>query len=72
MLVPKTSCLLGCGWNDDAVLHYCCCSVYWRFLAERLRVQVSRSREHAFMVAKGMSEDCIKQLAIGLYSLFRT
>ena len=75
-LISKRNCILGCGWPDDSIMHYCCCSVYWRFLCAPfpigLGVNLNRSRDAALMMTTSLTDADYVRLATGLYALFRT
>jgi len=76
-LVCQRPCLLGCGWDEDSLKHYCCCNVYWDFLrAHRIngnrRFGQQHSRETALLVAPNIDEDDVVHLGVGLYALYRT
>ena len=66
LLLQQRGCLLGCGWDDDALGHYACCGVYWQF------VHLPRPRDAAFFIIPDLSHDDVVRLAIGMYALYRT
>ena len=76
-LLQQRGCLLGCGWDDDALSHYGCCNLYWKFVATA-RPQglglngVKRGRDATFLISPMLQEDDIVRMAIGLYALYRT
>ena len=75
-LLPPRPCLLGCGYDEDRVDHYCCCNVYWSFLRrprpQGLGIQSERSKDTALLLNKSLSDEDVLRLAIGLYALYRT
>ena len=76
LLTPRP-CVLGCGWEDDELGHYVCCSVYWAFLCKQrpqgLGIAAGlRGKDSAFLISSLLSEDDIVRLAVGLYALYRT
>jgi hypothetical protein len=76
-LLQQKGCLLGCGWDDDALGHYICCNVFWHY-ARMPRphglglTHVQRGREAAMLVSPSLAEDDVVRMAIGLYALYRT
>ena len=76
-LLPNRPCLLGCGWPDDDLRHYVCCSCYWEFLCKQRPRGLGISglkgcKEVALGLSKEIEDDDVVRLAIGLYALFRT
>jgi hypothetical protein len=69
------SCVLGCGWEEDSIEHYSCCSVFWGFVhlqrPEGLGVPSTfRSREALFLLTPGLTEQDKVRLALGLHGLY--
>ena len=76
-LLNQCGCLLGCGWDNDALGHYTCCRHYWEFVqAPRPQglgiITACRSRDFALLVSPKLNNDDAVRLAIGLYALYRT
>ena len=75
-LLPPRPCLLGCGYDEDRVDHYCCCNVYWSFLRrprpQGLGIQSERGKDTALLLNKSLSDEDVLRLAIGLYAVYRT
>ena len=76
-LLPARPCLLGCGWPDDGLGHYVCCSVYWQFLCKDrprgLGIRgLRRTKENAMLLCCGLDDEDVVRLAVGLYALHRT
>ena len=75
ILSPRP-CVLGCGFDEDRVDHYCCCNVYWDFLRrprpQGMGIQSPRAKDTAMLLSKHLSSDDVLRLAFGLYGLYRT
>ena len=77
LLLQQRGCLLGCGRDNDALGHYACCGVYWKFVhlprPQGLGLaHVKRGRDAAFLMLADLSHDDVVRLAIGMYALYRT
>ena len=69
-------CLLGCGWEEDSLEHYATCSIYWDFMSQRRPYGMGlpiawRKRDRFSIVEKGLDEEDIVRLALGIYALHR-
>ena len=75
LVLQNRGCVLGCGWDDDAIEHYGLCSKWWSFPLGRRPggmgiTTASRCREAFFLLQVGMtSEDQIK-MALAIYALY--
>ena len=76
ILQPRR-CVLGCGWEDDELEHYVCCSFFWNFIRKQRpqglgMTTVPRHRDSTFLLAPQLDDDDAIRMAAGLYALHRT
>ncbi len=70
-------CLFKCGWKEDKLEHYICCSIYWQFVTAGRPTGLGvaachRSREGALLLSPALVDSDVVRLAVGLYALYRT
>ena len=69
-------CVLGCGWDKDAVEHYGRCKVFWEFLAlprsGGLGIPIQWRSADSFLLLSDMAEENKVRIAVGMYALYRT
>jgi hypothetical protein len=75
LAAQNRGCVLGCGWDDDAIEHYGLCAKFWEFvLAPRpngLGVTTGRRCREAFFLLQGsMSEQDRVRMAVGMHALY--
>eukprot|EP00973_Karenia_brevis_P040840 5651870-Karenia_brevis.AAC.1 len=73
---PCRGCMLGCGFDLDALEHYGRCKVFWDFVTEPLGSGLGfpmawRSAE-AFLLVADMCEEDKVRMALAMYALYRT
>ena len=74
--MEQRGCLMKCGYDDDNLMHYLRCSVFWKFVnADRplgLGIKHKRDIDIALLVSHRLNEEEVVRLAVGLYALYRT
>eukprot|EP00973_Karenia_brevis_P090148 12401179-Karenia_brevis.AAC.1 len=69
-------CVLGCGFDEDAVQHYGRCKVFWQFVAQPLGsglcVSMNLRSAEAFLMVADMAEEDKVRMALAMYALYRT
>ena len=68
--------MLGCGWEEDSLMHYSCCGLYWKLVSSQRPVGLGftssiRGREAFFMLHEELTVEDTVRLALGMYALHR-
>jgi len=75
--LKSRGCVLGCGWDEDSIEHYGCCSLYWGWLSSARPFGMDipshfRSKAAFLLLRSDMRGEDAVRMAVGMYALYMT